>query len=185
MAVSISSIARSANVVTVATSSAHGLVASQGFAITAVTGGTTTFNINASISTVPDTTHFTFAQIGANESGAAGSVSPAKQIIVLDTLIQQYNTVNVHYILWLTTSKPYPLGSASSAWPGASPAENAAIAVGTTIELNLSKQLPASLSTASIQAILQAEYTGSQSYQQALAIQPGQYNGAFFDGGWH
>src|SRR5947209_19013059 len=71
--VNIASILRTANIVTVVTAAAHGLIAGDQVVIAGVTGGATSFNSAAGtsftvLSTTPSTT-FTYAQAGGNESG--------------------------------------------------------------------------------------------------------------------
>ncbi len=67
--VNITTISRAANVVTVVTAAAHGLVVGDQVVIAGVIGGATSFNGTfAVVSTTPPTT-FTYAQTGGNESG--------------------------------------------------------------------------------------------------------------------
>src|SRR2546422_9655392 len=71
--VNLATISRTANVVTVVTAAAHGLVVGDQVVIAGVTGGATSFNSAAGtsfavLSTTPPTT-FTYAQAGGNESG--------------------------------------------------------------------------------------------------------------------
>src|SRR2546425_9055589 len=71
--VTIATISRTANVVTVVTAAAHGLVDGDQVVIAGVTGGATSFNSAAGtsfavLSATPPTT-FTYAQAGGNESG--------------------------------------------------------------------------------------------------------------------
>ena len=69
--VSISSISRSTNTVTVVTPIAHGFTNSQSVIIASVTGGATSFNGTFTITYV-DSTTFTYSQSGSNESGTGG-----------------------------------------------------------------------------------------------------------------
>src|SRR2546426_10342429 len=71
--VNIATISRTANVVTVVTAAAHGLVVGDQVVIAGVTGGATSFNSAAGtsfavLSTTPPTT-FTYAQAGGDENG--------------------------------------------------------------------------------------------------------------------
>src|SRR3989442_2201241 len=71
--VNLATISRTANVVTVVTAAAHGLVVGDQVVVTGVTGGATSFNSAAGtsftvLSTTPPTT-FTYAQAGGKESG--------------------------------------------------------------------------------------------------------------------
>ena len=69
----ISSIARSSNTVTVTCFTSCGLnttaVFPAGLVISGVAGGSTSFNGTFALTGVPDSTHFQYAQTGANESG--------------------------------------------------------------------------------------------------------------------
>jgi len=65
--------ARSTNVVTITTTMAHGLTAGQTVVIAGVAD--TSFNGTFTISTVPSTTTFTYAQAGTNATSGGGTVS--------------------------------------------------------------------------------------------------------------
>ncbi len=65
--------ARATNVVTVTTTMAHGLTAGQTIVIAGV--GDSSFNGTFTISTVPSTTTFTYAQTGTNATSGGGTVS--------------------------------------------------------------------------------------------------------------
>jgi len=72
--VNIATISRTANVVTVVTAAAHGLVVGDQVVIAGVTGGATSFNNAAGtsftvVSATPASNTFTYAQTGGNESG--------------------------------------------------------------------------------------------------------------------
>src|SRR5438552_549955 len=60
----IASIARSANVVTVTTQSAHNLLPADQVVIAGVTGGVTSFNGTFPVAGITDSTHFTYNQTG-------------------------------------------------------------------------------------------------------------------------
>ena len=182
VAVAISAISRTNNVVTVTTSAAHGLAASQGFSISGVADNS--FNLNATVASIPSTTSFTFNQSGANASSSGGSVLPAKEVIVLAIRTSTPAVINVQYALWLTTLVPVPQPGAVSVWTGASAQENAAIAAGLVIEETRARDFPNTLTKAQIEGFLQAEFQAGQAYLQSVA-QPGQFYGVFFDGtGW-
>ncbi len=72
-AANISAIARSSNTVTVTCATACGLDLTAawptGLTISGVSGGSTSFNGTFALTAVPDSTHFQYAQTGANESG--------------------------------------------------------------------------------------------------------------------
>ena len=105
----------------------------------------------------------------------------AKQIIILNVSSQsQQGLVGVRYLLWLTTPSPVAILGATSQWAGASAAENAAIAAGTTIEEGYSLQLPFNLSKAQLEALLNLHYTARQN-EFAAQPQPGVVFGVFFD----
>ena len=78
----ISSITRSANVVTVTTQVAHNLLSADQVVIAGVTGGATSFNGTFPVAGVTDSTHFTYNQTGPNESGAnsTGTAAPVGNI---------------------------------------------------------------------------------------------------------
>jgi hypothetical protein len=76
----ITSIARSSNVVTVVTSTAHDLTTGQSVIISGVTGGSTSFNGTFANVTVTNSTTFTFAQTGGDESGTVSASSEAAGI---------------------------------------------------------------------------------------------------------
>ena len=71
----ITAISRSSNVVTVTFSKPHGAITGENTTIANVTGGTTSFNGSFTNITVTDSTHYTFAQTGANESGTTSGTS--------------------------------------------------------------------------------------------------------------
>jgi hypothetical protein len=70
--VAISSISRSSNVVSVTLASAHGYATGASMNITGVSP--VTFNDSAATITVTDSTHFTYANTGSDESGSGGFV---------------------------------------------------------------------------------------------------------------
>jgi hypothetical protein len=76
-AANISAIARSSNTVTVTCATACGLDLTAawptGLVVSGVAGGATSFNGTFALTAVPDSTHFQYAQTGANESGTAST----------------------------------------------------------------------------------------------------------------
>ncbi len=65
---------RASNVVTITTTTAHGLSVGQGVLVTGVTGGTVSFNGYFTVASVPSPTSFTYAQTGPAENGGGGSI---------------------------------------------------------------------------------------------------------------
>lgn len=194
--VSISSLARSGNVVTVTTATAHTLTANQGFCLAGVTLDAS-FNGCSTIASITSATVFTYNQQGAASSiGAGGTVTAAKQLIVLTVDAQsQPGYMLVNYLCWLTTTNPIPIGQ-GSVWTatntngstagsgGASTAESNAIKAGTTVERQHSEVFPNGTSTATMQGILQTACQKDQANLSA-ATQPATYYGNFYDGvGW-
>lgn len=106
-------------------------------------------------------------------SGLANAA--AKQIIVLSVETDP-GQIRVNYLLWITTASPIPVPGAVSQWKGASVPENAAIAAGTTIEIQRTLAAPQGTSKAAIQTQLQNIWTQTQN---AATAQP---SGCFFDG---
>ncbi len=77
---SISSIARSANVVTVTTATAHNLLAADQVVIAGVTDAS--FNGTFSVASIASSTQFTYNQSGANGSSSGGTANPLGNISV-------------------------------------------------------------------------------------------------------
>lgn len=116
----ISTIARATNVVTVTTSTNHGLANGDVVDISGVTGGTTSFNGSFTI-TVTGATTFTYSQTGSDESGTTSSSSlvtsgtPLSEMGIDEGLyyapVLFYGT-NAQQPLWRTTdAQPHPSGS--------------------------------------------------------------------------
>lgn len=180
-AVSIASITFLGNVVTVNTSGPHGLAAGQGFSLTGV--NPSVYNVNSTVVAVNSATQFTFNLSNPASFVSGGSLLPAKEVIILATMVPNTGQTTVNYLLWLTTSQPVA-GPSNSSWSGASAQENAAIAAGTTVETFRTITVPASLTKVQIQAILSADFTAKQT-ALASAVQPGAFFGGYFDGtGW-
>ena len=74
----ISAISRAANVVTVTTSTPHGVVSGDQVTIAGVSD--TSFNGVFPEATIPDSTHFTYAQTAANASSSGGTAAPVGSI---------------------------------------------------------------------------------------------------------
>ena len=75
---SISSIARASNVVTVATSTPHGIFPGDQVTIAGVTD--TSYNGIFPVATIPDSQHFTYAQTLSNSSSSGGTAAPVGSI---------------------------------------------------------------------------------------------------------
>lgn len=191
-AANLSSVARTNNVVTVTSATAHNLLANQGFCIAG--SGDASFNICGTVASVTSGTVFTFNQQATNLSvGAGGTVTAAKQIIVLD--LDPNSTpgyVNVHFLCWLTTVNPLPIGTGSTWTPtntngstagsaGPSTAEVNAIKAGTTVERSHTISFANTASTGNMQTALQQFCAKDQANLQT-SIQPAAYYGAFYDG---
>jgi len=169
----------------VTTATAHGLVVNQGFSLQ---GGTNRVcNLNNTVATVPTTTTFTFSLNTPDTSSTGGTVSPAKEIIILDTnSFQTTNTIVVRYLLWLTTTTPKPSSpnSPTSLWSGASGQENAAILAGTTVEILRTTTLSSIITKAQLEAAIQNDFTATQA-AFSMAPAPGIFYGVAYDGtGW-
>lgn len=173
----VSSITCSSQTATV-NSTAHGLIASQGFSLS---GTAATFN---STITSVTTDAFTFVlPTGTPCSGFTSgytSVQAAKQIIKTGSTIYPLpGTVVLNYFQWFTTVQPIPLPGGTSQWPNASAAENAAIAAGTTVEFVGQLSLPANSSVSAAETAVQTQYSVMQI---AFANLLTGYNGYWYNG---
>jgi hypothetical protein len=181
-AVVVSSIAISGNIVTVTTATPHGLAQNQGFSLTGISP--VGLNQNNTVSTAPTSTTFTFNMANAPAYVSGGSVIAAKQVVVLAVNTSTPGQIQITYVLWLTTTSPVARALATSSWTGASTQENAAIAAGTTIEVNKAHMLPVALGKVALELLLATDFASSQA-AQASSTQPGQFYGVYFDGtGW-
>ena len=167
----VSSITCSGQTATV-NSTAHGLVASQGFSLS---GTAATFNSTASTVT---TNALTFVlPAGTLCSGFTSgytAIVAAKQIIDIGSNANPGTaTVTLNYIYWFSTAYPNPLSCpisgtppapvcTQSAWPGASEAENASIVSGTTVETTGVLIVPASTSATTVQTTVISQYNAMQ-----------------------
>ena len=178
--VSVSSVSRSGNVVTVTCAAPCGIVANQGFQLSGVTD--TSFNGNGTAVSGSGST-FTFNQTGANASSSGGQVLPAKKVIILSVL-PSVSGIQVSALCWITTVAGITVSS-GSAWSGASAAEVAAINAGNVQEKALTPIYGNGTTKASIQTDLQNQCSTLQSTLTNAAVQPGQFTGGYFDGaGW-
>jgi len=107
----------------------------------------------------------------------------AKQVIILDTLIDANGNQNVRYAFWFAVSagKQYPNPNAVSAYRGVTAAELAAIQGGTVFEQTGTIQYANGTATATIQTDLQGRWTAANTAFQALTNQ-NQFFGASWDG---
>lgn len=180
----VSSIAVAGSTVTVTVAVAHGLAANAGVCLTHTP-------VCTAVATVPTGTTFTFSQPSnvtvAACASSCGTVSTAPRIVILDVAQPNQAQQTVHYLLWLTTTKPIPRSGAASAWvagagsAGASSEQNAAISAGNFLEVNLYQTFPSSMTNAQIQTFLQNDYTTRQA-ALAANTQPGTYYGSVWDG---
>lgn len=84
--VTISTAARVSNVVTIVTATPHGLVATDTVVIAGVTPvGATSFNGTFTVVSAADTTHFTYAQVAANDTGSGGTMNEVTASVVTVT----------------------------------------------------------------------------------------------------
>lgn len=189
----ISTITCSGQAVTV-NATAHGIVQYQGFSITG--SSVSTYNLNGTAATAT-TNAFTFTQpagTSCNGSATGGTVTAAKQIINVSSTAAG-NAITINALFWNTTIVPVPLACPiptggtqpvcpTSAWSGASAAENAAIVAGTTIEspqafsfnsstspLTLSNQIAASFNA--IQSSYSSGFLGYAGYWWAGGLSGG------------
>jgi hypothetical protein len=176
--VSITGVSCSNQVVTVSCTTC-GIAKYQGFSIQGTS--VTAYNLNGTAATA-SANAFTFtlpASTPCAGSATGGTVQPAKQIINVASVASGNGTITITYISWYTTLTPVPIPGAVSTWSGASAAENAAIAAGTTIEVPGSVSVSPNASTATISANLIAQYNAVQaSYSSGFLAYAGYwYNG--------
>jgi len=156
----VSSITCSGQTATV-NSTAHGLIASQGFVIS---GTAPTFMSTASTVTANALTFVlpTGTPCSGFTSGYT-TIQAARQIIDLATMANiPQGTITFSYLQWYTTTFPTPVPGFTSAWFGASAAENAALQAGTTVELSGQVTLPASASAATVESTVITQYNAMQ-----------------------
>jgi hypothetical protein len=111
----------------------------------------------------------------------------AKQIIVQRIEKGPGGDNNVGVVAWFAVAagREIPIANAVSVWPGASVAENAAIAAGQVIEESYSAQYTLTTTKAQIQADLVAKFNARQA-QITARPNPNLFFGVFFDSvtGW-
>jgi hypothetical protein len=181
--VAVTSCSSSGGVVTVTCSAAHGLSANQGFSLQNTSNPS--FNLNTTVASVTSSTVFTFnLTIPDGTTSTGGTSNPAKEIIILNVNpFGSNSTITVKYLLWLTTVNPVA-GTQTSAWVGASIAENQAIASGTTVELSRSINVSATITKAQLEAAISSDFTAQQAAFAAVPA-PGAFFGVCYDGtGW-
>ena len=158
-ATTVSSITCAGQTATV-NATAHGLVAGQGFSLT---GTSPAFNSTAS---TVSTNSLTFVlPAGTSCSGFTSgynSIVPAKQIININSFVTSSGNITINYVSWYTVLNPTPCSTCSSIWSGASAAEIAAIADGTTIEIQGNITFAASTPAATVSSNLVAQYNAAQ-----------------------
>jgi hypothetical protein len=177
--VNVSTITRTNNVVTVTCLAPCGIATNQGFVLLGVTD--TSFNQDGVALTGSGTT-FTFSQTGANGSSTGGTVAPEIQIIILNISADPQGE-SINGLFWITTTSGVPTGM-GSVWTGASVQANNAIKAGLLIEIPFSRQYGPTTTKATIQADLVSSYIAQQATQSTAAIQPGQFYGGTYNGGW-
>jgi len=109
----------------------------------------------------------------------------AKEVIILEVNTNTPNQMAVHYLLWLTSTKPVPRPNFNSQWTGASAGETSALQAGTVVEESYSVTFPQSFGTGNIKTFVQDHYNDRQAYFTSQT-QPGQYYGVYYDSstGW-
>jgi hypothetical protein len=173
--VNVSSLSVSAGVVTVA-ASGHGLSVGQGFCLSAPASfcGVVTAQ-NASGFTFNSTTVIACAS-------SCGTVIAAKQIVAL--IITQPPNQVASFVCWLQTASPAPRGGGGSSWSGATAPENAAIAAGTTVEVQQTYPVVPGTTLTDFKNYAQRTCSNLQT-QLNSGVAPGFLLGNYFDGvGW-
>ena len=173
-AATVTSITCSGQTATV-NSTAHGLIASQGFSLSGTAG---TFNSTASTAA---TNSLTFVlPAGKACSGFTNgytAIVPAKQIIEFGSVANPATaTVTLNYLYWFSTAYPNPLPAGTvSAYANASAAENAALVAGTTVEIAGSLNLPASALATDVQNAVITQYNAMQTGFAGYLLAGGYY----------
>jgi hypothetical protein len=172
--VNVATISVSNGVVTV-TASGHGLSVGQGFCLSSPTSF-------CGVVTAQNASGFTFNSTAVIAcSSSCGTVAPAKQVVAL-TITQPPNQ-SATFVCWLQTATPAPRGGGSS-WIGASSAEIAAIAAGTTIEVQQSYPVVPGTTLSDFKSYAQRTCANLQT-QLNSGVAPGFLLGNYFDGvGW-
>lgn len=109
-----------------------------------------------------------------------------KEIMALSIGQPQGGFQSISFVMWfpVAAGNAMPQPNFKSAWPDIStkdPALLSALQAGTIIEEATATVLPASLTSAQLQVILQAAWTSRNSYLAGVPPQ-GQYYGFYFDG---
>jgi hypothetical protein len=178
----ISGITVAGSTLTVTTATAHGLSATlpSGFCISG--SSIAADNVCGVVTGSSSGTTFTFTlAAGAACSSSCGTVLPAKRVVWLQTITVS-GGYQVNYLLWLATTSG--VAGKSSAWTGASSAENNALGAGALIEIERSQFFPLNTTLANAEAQMANDWSAQQS-QLTASVQPGQFFGNFYDGtGW-
>ena len=95
--ITISAISRTANVVTVTTAAPHGLNPVGGVLIASVTDAS--YNGNFPVATIVDATHFTYAQSGANSSSSGGTATPTDQVTIANVTYGGATSFNATFVV--------------------------------------------------------------------------------------
>lgn len=173
--VAVSTIAVAGSTVTV-NSTAHGIIANQGFCLSAPASFCGTV-----VTAAANSFTFTSAAVAVCAS-SCGTVVPAKQIVAL--AISMPPNQSAQFVCWLATTSAGAGRSGNSAWSGASAAENTAIANGTTIEIPQSYAVPPGTALADFKLFAQRSCANLQS-QLNSGVPPAFLLGNYFDGvGW-
>lgn len=183
-AVTISSLSRSANVVNVTTSLAHGLAVGQATWLQNITSDSSFQGIYV-VATVPNGTTFTFNQTGANATpAAAGTVLPAKQWVAEQLLNNQGGEIDLQVEMWfpVTSGNELPGGSGSSLLTSKlSQDEINAISAGRILVESRLLVFPNNYTGAQMQAYINALYSTIASFRSSTAY-AGQFYGYYSDG---
>ena len=177
-AVAVSSMSTSAGVVTVTTGIAHGLTVNQGICLSFGTGTCGT------IATAPTATTFTLSG-NITCVTTCGTVQAAPQIILLQATPITGTSSTVIVAFWLTTTTGIT-ATRTSAWTGASSAQNTALTQGQFVEQIHNYTFSASdfaSNNAVIKQVLTDAYASAQT-DFSNSPQPGSLYGVFYNGGW-
>jgi hypothetical protein len=186
--VSISSISRTSNVVSVTTATAHGLAVGQAVVIAGATDSTC--NGVFYVVSVGSSTTFTYNSIGSNSSGTAGNAAPEREMFALEVSPASPGLATFHVVFWYPVATPVPKTSFTSAVPSSIPhpptaAEQAALLAGILVEEQFYLTIPASwaqgANITATEQYVQALYSGRLAALNALP-QPGSVQGYWYDG---
>lgn len=152
---SITGISCTGNIATVTV--ANTLVASQGFEIAG--SSVSAYNINGTAATA-NSTSFTFA-VACSGSATGGTFQPAWQVITL-AIVPTNSGFTITDALWLTTTTPTACPGCTSAVPGITAAQLAALQAGTTVEQVVTFGVLATETTAQMNTQVQTLYNNAQ-----------------------